>query len=195
MKHRLLVLASLFLLTAAAAQAGPVINWSDVGGLRTFKDTGTGRVWLDMDNFFNAAATSGTTGFAMIAAAQGAGFTFATYSDVYELLNSLPLGGGQWASYAAVMGYGHPRQLIWGMYDDGNGNPYGYAWAYSNETSWSYNGNATDANFVQNGNSPGSMDMGLWAYQTGTASVPDPGSSLLLLGMGLVGLKVWRKRS
>jgi hypothetical protein len=28
----------------------------------------------------------------------------------------------------------------------------------------------------------------------GAASVPDPGSSLLLLGMGLVGLRAWRKR-
>jgi hypothetical protein len=28
----------------------------------------------------------------------------------------------------------------------------------------------------------------------GTTSVPDPGSTLLLLGMGLVGLRAWRKR-
>jgi hypothetical protein len=27
-----------------------------------------------------------------------------------------------------------------------------------------------------------------------TESVPDPGSTLLLLGMGLVGLRAWRKR-
>jgi hypothetical protein len=31
-------------------------------------------------------------------------------------------------------------------------------------------------------------------FTTSTTSVPDPGSSLLLLGMGLAGLRAWRKR-
>jgi hypothetical protein len=33
-----------------------------------------------------------------------------------------------------------------------------------------------------------------WRGQIGPSGVPDPGSSLLLLGMGLVGLRAWRKR-
>lgn len=32
------------------------------------------------------------------------------------------------------------------------------------------------------------------SINVGTSSVPDPGSSLLLLGMGLVGLRAWKKR-
>jgi len=193
MKSRLLLVAAAFALTASTAQATP-INWADVGGLRTFKDTNTGRVWLDMDNFFNAAATSGTTGFQMIAIAQGAGFTFASESDVRALLDPLPLNGGQWMSYAEVMGYGIPRQLIWGMYDDGNGNPYGWAYSYSQDPQWLYYDDGTDANLVQNAGGEGSVDMGIWAYQTGTTSVPDPGSSLLLLGIGLASLRAWKNR-
>ena len=38
---------------------------------------------------------------------------------------------------------------------------------------------------------PGSMGVAIAAPVT---AVPDPGSSLLLLGMGLVGLRAWRKR-
>ena len=124
----------LFLLTVlpiSMAQAA-VISSAAVGGLATFQDTNTGRQWLRLDNFFNAAATTGTSGNAMIAAAQGAGFTFALQGDVEQLLGSLPLGanGSDWGSYAAVIGYGIPRELIWGLFDDANGNLYGWAYAF-----------------------------------------------------------------
>ena len=66
-----------------------VIDYSDVNSLSTFQDTSTGRVWLDMDNFFDETATVGTSGFDMIAIASDAGFTFATRTDVEELLNTL----------------------------------------------------------------------------------------------------------
>ena len=181
-----LLLAVLFLsLNVQAA----VINDADIGGLRTFQDTYTGRVWLDLDNFYNADATYGLTGFQMISAAEAAGFTFAQQSDVEELLNTLPLNGGEWGSYSSVMGYSHPRNLIWGMYDDGDGNPYGWAWSSNGyDVSWNYRNNASDANIIQNYWIPGAIDLGIWAYKNGSsAAVPEP-AILSLLSMGLLGL-------
>ena len=169
-----------------------VVNSADVAGLRTFQDTGTGRIWLDMDNFFDAGATSGTTGNAMIAAAQAAGFIFATKSDVEQLLNTLPLNGGQWATYANVIGYGHPRQIIFGMYDD-NADPFGVAWAWSDDSNWNYADDTTYANEVQNGNASGSVDMGIWAYKLASNDVPEP-DMLALLGLGFLGLCVARRK-
>lgn len=163
-----------------------VIESADVNGLATFQDTSTGRVWLDINNFYDVTATYGTSGNDMIAVASAAGFTFATEADVRGLLDTLPLESGQWGSYAEVMGYAVPRQLIWGMYEDGSGNPYGYAWAFDYDNAWQFLNNATDANLIQNAMSPGSIDLGIWAYREATV-VPVPAAAWLM-GSGLLGL-------
>lgn len=189
---------TLFLATALAgfgsAQAA-VVNSADVAGLKTFSDTNTGRVWLDINNFFDASSSTGLSPDAMITAAQNAGFSFATKADVEQLLNSLPLSGGEWSSYSSVMGYGIPRQLIWGVYDNG-GSTQNWAWSWSGDTNWSFYDNSGFSMSVQpNQGSSGDVDLGIWAYQTGTpvAQTPIP-AAVWLFGSALAGLTGLKRR-
>lgn len=187
MKLKTLISACALLL-AGTANAG-VINSANVGSLTTFQDTNTGRIWLDLNNFYDAAANNGTTGFNMISIAAANGFTIANRQDLDQLFSGLPLAGGQWSFYASIMGFGAPRQLIWGMYDGGSSPSYPFAWAWSNSSEWSFGG-STNAASVQNAGISGAVDMGLWAYATGSivSPVPEPETyAMLLAGLGLMG--------
>jgi hypothetical protein len=173
---RLSVAATTLAIAGMNANAA-IVNSGDINGLRTFSDTGTGMVWMDLDNYFDSATGTGTmTGFQMISAAQAAGFTVATQSQVQTLLNTLPLSGGEWSSYAAIMGSGDPRDLIWGLTQDGQS--YGWAWSYSTDSDWQYSG-ASGVELVAAGNGPGDQDLGVWAFRNG-GQVPEPSTAALL---------------
>ena len=188
----LLIFVSIFFGWSVQRSCAAVIDSADVNGYTTFQDTNTGLVWLDLDNFYDSTSTYGTTGYDMISAATTAGFTFATKSKVEGLLGGLSLASGEWSSYASIMGYGIPRNLIWGMYDDLNGNPYGWAYSYSTDSSWGYADDSTDASSIQNLGFSGQVDMGIWAYQT-SSPVPEP-ATFILLGSGLAGLAFYRRK-
>jgi len=180
-----LTCVGMFAVTSASHAA--VVNSADVAGFTTFSDTNTGRVWLDLNNFFNQTPTQ------MITAATSAGFTFATRSDVEVLLNSLPLNGGEWAGYNTIMGGAPNRALLWGAYDDVDADPSvaGWAFAFDNSIVWRFDDVVAPLNVVQNANSS-IADLNLWAFQTG-AVVPEPGS-LALAGLALIALAGLRRR-
>jgi hypothetical protein len=61
----------------------------------------------------------------------------------------------------------------------------------------SFNDNQLIVNFTPTGESnvaSGTGQLYTFAFTTGESSVPEPGSTLLLLGLGLAGLKAYRKR-
>jgi hypothetical protein len=176
---KMLIVASVMVLVLAfgGAAMATVIDGPIVGGFTTFIDQNTGRVWLDLNNFFDQNATT------MVAAANAAGFSFANLTDVQQLLNSLPLTGGEWPGYAAIMGKAPNRELIWGAYFE-DFSTVGWAWSYDYDVAWQYDFNAFDWNTVPNGGSA-DADCNIWAYQTGV--VPIPGT-MWLLGFGLLSL-------
>ena len=192
MKRKLTIIVvtlSFIFLASYQAQAA-IINYADVGGFSTFQDQNTGRIWLDLDNFFNKSTSE------MDQAASNAGFTFAAVGDVNQLLNSLPLGGGEWSAYKSIMGDAPYRELIWGSYNDLSdpANMVGWAFAYGSDTSWRYRDNIWDKNGIPNNiNYPAYTDMNIWAYTEETPVIPEP-ATLSLLSLGLFGLAFKRKK-
>ncbi len=185
-----ILLVMVFIMAVGGNSMASIIDSPDVNGFGTFQDLNTGRIWLDMDNFFEKSTTE------MVAAATAAGFTFATKADVEQLLYSLPLTGGEWPGYKAIMGDAPNRELIWGSYFE-TSSTVGWAWAYDYETSWNIMDSTYWFSLMSWDSIPnegtGSADLNIWAYRSGRIPVPEP-ATMLLIGLGLVGLAGFRKR-
>jgi hypothetical protein len=127
----------------------------------------------------------------MLASAIGAGFALASRADVEALVASMPLNAGQWPSYQPIIGDAPNRELYWGFYDDGNGDPYGWAFAFDSDTDWSFFDDIAPGNVIQNDRTD-SADMNIWAYQR-QLDLPIPATAALL-GIAALGLGASRRR-
>jgi len=179
-------IAFLAVLSVGAASAA-VINSSPIGSLTTFQDTNTGRIWVDLDNYF------GLSYLDMKADVESKGFIVADLAAVEQLLNSLPLTGGEWPTYAAIMGRAPNRDLIWGAYLPEISNV-SWAWSFQNDGVWSFE---DDTGFgldvVPNAGGP-DADMNIWAYtENGAGAVPEP-SPLGLAGSAVMAMLALRLR-
>lgn len=184
--HRMFGAAALAGFLAAAPASAQIVNSPNVNGLRTFLDQSTNRTWLDLDNFFNQTPNQ------MLVTANAAGFTLASAADVQQLVLTLPLGGGQWPGYAAIMGQAPNRNLIWGMWDSGTQANQSWSWAFDTDATWQTTAvTGFDWNTVPNGNGP-DADLDLWAFQTVTTT-PEP-ASMMLVGTGLLGFAAFARR-
>lgn len=172
---------------AFASMSAAVINSTPIGGLNTFQDTNTGRTWVDLDNYF------GLSYLDMKANVESKGFIVADLAAVEQLLNSLPLTGGEWATYAAIMGRAPNRDLIWGAYLP-EGATVSWAWSFEGDTAWSYEDTSgLDLNGVPNAGGP-DADMNIWAYtENGAGAIPEP-ATFGLAGSAVLAMLALRLR-
>jgi len=156
-------------------------------GMGTFKDTVTGREWIDLnlprDQYYNAIINEG--------------FTVAGSDDVMEMLASNPITSNNFDSLAQIMGisiydgnylYEHiGERIIWGAYLDikyENGIPTdsspGYILSFADFPYWRQ---------IDDIANPG-PSVGLYAYRN---TVPEPGT-LMLFGLGVLSLSGLTRR-
>jgi hypothetical protein len=166
----------------------------------TFKDTSTGLTWLDLNSFYGwtSGPFSGESYNTWQSKLSGTDFHIATVADMAELVTNAPAVPAQWLSDATVMGAATtPRQLIWGLFDDGTTGTYAaWEWKYSDDTSWNTSHDVYDKNSAVGNVNPSltDRDLGIWTVSNNViATVPVP-SAILLFGPGLAGLAALRKR-
>ena len=178
---------------STSAQAG-VVDHTDVNGIRTFLDTGTGLIWADLDQFLIAGAAGPVFRYvdraAYLSALTAAGFQWADWSAVSALTSTVPV----WTA----AGYADALNAMSTEFGSVVGTVSGYAdfapglvmqWD-ATQLGWSSQAPNTMPNHLN--------DTGLWAYYGGSVggggSVPAP-ASLLLAGGALALLAAQRRKA
>ena len=180
---------------STSAQAS-VVESSDVmiGGTsyETFIDNTTGLTWLDLDNFWDTTSSYNT----ITTLLSGSGFHIANAGELIALQESIPTSTATFASEVIIIGgnfLGNPhpgldRELMWGIYDDGNNASDGvsYSWRhdYDNGIPWLYGGFISDISILSSFNST-YQDLGAWVVEDSVVPVP---AAVWLFGSGLIAL-------
>ncbi len=170
----LLSIATLFI-TYSICEAD-IIDGSPtiVEGWGTFRDSDTGKTWLDFDSVNHLSVGE------MITTTQAAGWTYAKHDEVVELLDANPRGADDdslFETMGSVSLIG--KEIIWGALDNGGSQLlHGYALSWIDDVKWGIFPISTVNNHDN------FFGQGIWAYKS---SVPEP-SLGLLLGISLIGL-------
>lgn len=202
----------LFLCAAALTTQAAVVEHADLGGFRTFQDTLTGNVWVDLDARFELPSgpspqvTHASYG-AYLSALQAAGFVWATTSQVMALMDSLPFSSNAAAAQAEAAQRVGVMSSVWGSEFS---NMMGIAENTSTPTGQRRHGIVlsslpqwgTFASSLDFSEANGSNTFGLWALQPGQAggggqpspnAVPEP-AGWGLAALAWVGVALQRRR-
>lgn len=158
---------------------------SEVG---SFKDSNTGKIWLDLNTFRGVSAVFSNESFnSWQAKLSGTGFHIATSADMSDLFDSAPAEPALWESHSLIMGSPSSSRIL-GMYDDGsNKNTCPLAWKWSNDSDWGlahslYSKDARDK-------------FAIWTVSDSPVPTPIP-AALYLFITGIVGISsLIRKKS
>lgn len=196
---RVLLLAVILL--AGMPVHATVIDSSNVviGGhsYRTFQDTTTGNIWLDLDNFFS----QGYTYNSINALFAGSDFHLGTLPEIALLQASIPAVPGSFAAEVAIVGGNYPgsphadgtRSLMFGVYDDGDSAMVSTFWRYDITAGpWSHTIDYIPSDLPL---SNGSADLGAWVVGPSTHAIPEPETyAMMLAGLGLLGFAARRRK-
>jgi len=171
-----------------------VVDTADVsiGGntYRTFQDDTTSLLWLDLDNFWDDTTSYNSLTSSLV----GSGFRLASLSDLADLQLSIPAIPANFAAEVTIVGGNNvSRNLIWGIYEDGDSSDgVSYSWKDDSDVVWNFTFNAvSESAFFFSSNST-DRDLGAWVVAENVdivpAAVPVPTLSFwgLAILMGLV---------
>lgn len=192
--HAALACMVLLAATAGNLHAG-IINSANVtigsNQYRTFTDTTTSLVWLDLDNFWHGTSTYNS----ITSLLSGSGFHLATLTELSVLQASIPATPANFASEVLILGgnytgnpnnNGYNRNLIWGIYEDGNSaDGVSWAWKFNTDTTW----NKTTNIMLAGTQLADYSDLGAWVVADSISAVPVPSSmALMVIGACVCGV-------
>jgi hypothetical protein len=185
----------LFIAFSTAVVSADIVDLPDENGKGYFKDTATGRTWMDVDTFLNMSYNE------IAAEIATTDFHIANYDELLSLQSSIaPTSATEFDSFAAIIGGSEtgftryvneiPVQetIISGWWDDSDQSfddpdKAGMSWIYNWQLTWH--------------NTPNSYDKASSLSNTGAwvvTAAPEPISSVLFLlgGAGLITRRLFR---